>query len=71
MVFARKAQDPKSPYSQMMQMATAVSGKLMEHSSPPELVANLVVEAAKSKESESPLLALNTGVNTYFYSKKN
>ncbi len=48
MVFARKAQDPKSPYSRMMQMVGSVSDKLMENSSPPELVANLVVEAAVS-----------------------
>lgn len=57
MVFARKAQDPKSPYSQMMQMVTAVSGKLMENSSPPELVANLVVEAARSKTPNLRYLA--------------
>jgi NAD(P)-dependent dehydrogenase (short-subunit alcohol dehydrogenase family) len=46
MVMAKKAQDPDSPYSQLMQMAASVSGKLMENASPPELVADAVVEAA-------------------------
>lgn len=57
MVFAKRAQDPKSPYSQMMQMVAAVSDKLMENSSPPELVANLVVEAATSKAPNLRYLA--------------
>lgn len=57
MVFARKALDPKSPYSQMMQMVATMSEKLMENSSPPELVANLVVEAAMSKTPNLRYLA--------------
>jgi NAD(P)-dependent dehydrogenase (short-subunit alcohol dehydrogenase family) len=57
MVLAKKAQDPNSPYSQMMQMVGSVSAKLMENSSPPELVANAVVEAATTKAPNLRYLA--------------
>ena len=57
MVYAKRAQDPKSPYSQMMQMVASISDKLMENSSPPELVADMVVDAAKSNAPNLRYLA--------------
>ena len=47
-VFAKKAQNPNSPYSQMMQAISSTFSKLAENASPPELVANAVLEAATS-----------------------
>jgi NAD(P)-dependent dehydrogenase (short-subunit alcohol dehydrogenase family) len=47
MVIANKAQDPNSPYSNMMQIMSSTVGKrIEEYSSDPELVANVVLEAA-------------------------
>jgi NAD(P)-dependent dehydrogenase (short-subunit alcohol dehydrogenase family) len=46
MVLAKKAQDPKSPYSQLMQMMSSVVGKLYEQAPGADLVARVVVEAA-------------------------
>ena len=50
MVIARKAQDPNSPYSQMMQMMSSIRGKMLENASDADLVAKVVVEAATAKE---------------------
>jgi NAD(P)-dependent dehydrogenase (short-subunit alcohol dehydrogenase family) len=58
MVFAKKTQDQNSPYSQLMQMVGSVSAKLMENSSPPEIVASAVVEAATT---EAPNLRYTAG----------
>jgi len=46
MVLAKKAQDPKSPYSQLMQMMSSVVVKLYEGAPGAELVGKAVVEAA-------------------------
>ena len=49
MVIARKAQDPNSPYSQMMQMMSSIRGKMLENGSDANLVAEVVVEAQRLK----------------------
>ena len=49
MVIARKAQDPNSPYSQMMQMMSSIRGKMLENGSDANLVAEVVVEAERLK----------------------
>jgi NAD(P)-dependent dehydrogenase (short-subunit alcohol dehydrogenase family) len=57
MVIARKAQDPNSPYSQMMQMMSSIRGKMLENASDADLVAEVVVEAATAKEPNLRYLA--------------
>ena len=57
MVIARKAQDPNSPYSQMMQMMSSIRGKMLENASDADLVADVVVEAATAKEPNLRYLA--------------
>ncbi len=57
MVIARKAQDPNSPYSQMMQMMSSIRGKMLENGSDANLVAEVVVEAATAKEPNLRYLA--------------
>jgi NAD(P)-dependent dehydrogenase (short-subunit alcohol dehydrogenase family) len=46
MVIAKKAQDPTSPYSQMMQRIAASSNELAKNGSSAELVANVILDAA-------------------------
>lgn len=46
MVIAKKAQDPASPYSQMMQEIAASSNELAKNGSSAELVANVILDAA-------------------------
>lgn len=48
MVVARKAQDPGSPYSQMMQRMAGNWTYMFENGSPPELVSRAILEAATS-----------------------
>jgi NAD(P)-dependent dehydrogenase (short-subunit alcohol dehydrogenase family) len=50
MVIAQKAQNPSSPYSQMMQKMSSIRGRMIENASDTELVATVVVEAATAKE---------------------
>jgi NAD(P)-dependent dehydrogenase (short-subunit alcohol dehydrogenase family) len=57
MVIAKKAQDPNSPYSQMMQMISSIRGKMVENASDADLVASVVVEAATAKEPNLRYLA--------------
>jgi NAD(P)-dependent dehydrogenase (short-subunit alcohol dehydrogenase family) len=56
-VTAKKAQDPNSPYSQMMQMMSSIRGKMLENASDVDLVAEVVVEAATAKEPSLRYLA--------------
>jgi NAD(P)-dependent dehydrogenase (short-subunit alcohol dehydrogenase family) len=46
MVIAKKAQDPTSPYSQMMQRIAASSSELAKSGSSADLVANVILDAA-------------------------
>jgi NAD(P)-dependent dehydrogenase (short-subunit alcohol dehydrogenase family) len=46
MVVAKKAQDPTSPYSQMMQRIAASSSELAKSGSSADLVANVILDAA-------------------------
>ena len=46
MVIAKKAQDPTSPYSQMMQRIAASSNELSKSGSSADLVANVILDAA-------------------------
>ncbi len=59
MVIAKKAQDPNSPYSQMMiQMrSSSVRSRMVENASDADLVASVVVEAATAKEPNLRYLA--------------
>jgi NAD(P)-dependent dehydrogenase (short-subunit alcohol dehydrogenase family) len=58
MVIAQKAQDPNSPYSQMMQrMRSSIRSRMMENASDADLVAAVVVEAATAKEPNLRYLA--------------
>ncbi len=57
MVIAKRAQDPSSPYAQMMQAMGAILSKLVENGSDPALVANVVLEAAKSENPKLRYLA--------------
>lgn len=58
-VIARKAQDPNSPYAQMMQSIASSFNKFKENASSPELVAKIVVEAATSNSPNLRYLAGN------------
>ena len=58
MVIAQKAQDPNSPYSQMMQrMRSSIRSRLMENASDADFVAAVIVEAATAKEPNLRYLA--------------
>jgi NAD(P)-dependent dehydrogenase (short-subunit alcohol dehydrogenase family) len=57
MVIAQKAQDPNSPYSQMMQMMSSIRDKMLKNASDADLVAEVVVEAATAKEPNLRYLA--------------
>ena len=50
MVFAKKAQEPNSPYSQMMQRMGANWQSMVENGSSAELVARVVLDAITSKD---------------------
>ena len=56
-VIARKAQEPNSPYSQMMQMMSSNRDRMFENASDADLVAAVVVEAATAKEPNLRYLA--------------
>jgi NAD(P)-dependent dehydrogenase (short-subunit alcohol dehydrogenase family) len=56
-VIAHRAQDPNSPYSQMMQTMSSILGKMLENASDADLVAEVVVEAATAKEPNLRYLA--------------
>jgi NAD(P)-dependent dehydrogenase (short-subunit alcohol dehydrogenase family) len=50
MIFAKKAQDPNSPYSPMMQKMGTNWQAMLENGSPSELVAKVVLQAVLSKD---------------------
>jgi NAD(P)-dependent dehydrogenase (short-subunit alcohol dehydrogenase family) len=45
MLIAKKSQDPNSVYSHLLKVVNAASSKMAENASPPELIANAVLEA--------------------------
>jgi len=57
MVVAKKSQDPASAYLSMTRKMNDVLGQLMQNGSPPSLVANLVLQAAKSDNPNLRYLA--------------
>jgi NAD(P)-dependent dehydrogenase (short-subunit alcohol dehydrogenase family) len=57
MVFAKKAQDPNSPYSQMMQRMGGNWQYMMENGSSAELVAKVVLDAIASKDGNLRYIA--------------
>ena len=48
MVIAKKAQDPASPYSELMQKIMASTTELAKNASDAELVANIILDAASN-----------------------
>jgi NAD(P)-dependent dehydrogenase (short-subunit alcohol dehydrogenase family) len=69
MVVAKKAQDPTSPYSQMMQRIVASSNELAKNGSSADLTANVILDAATNP---SPRLRYLVGkdVEAWAASKK-
>jgi NAD(P)-dependent dehydrogenase (short-subunit alcohol dehydrogenase family) len=57
MILAKRAQNPSSPYSQMMQRMGASLEQLQKNASDPDLVANIVLQAAISQNPELRYLA--------------
>lgn len=57
MILAKRAQNPSSPYSQMMQRMGASFEQLQKNASDPDLVANIVLQAATSQNPELRYLA--------------
>jgi NAD(P)-dependent dehydrogenase (short-subunit alcohol dehydrogenase family) len=70
LVIAKKAQDPNSPYAQMMKSIASSFDKFKENASPPELVAKIVVEAATAKNPNLRYLA-GKDVEQWVSAKKN
>jgi NAD(P)-dependent dehydrogenase (short-subunit alcohol dehydrogenase family) len=70
MVIAKKAQDPNSPYSQMMQRIAASSNELAKNGSSAELVANVILDAATNPNPRFRYL-VGTDVEAWVASKKN
>jgi NAD(P)-dependent dehydrogenase (short-subunit alcohol dehydrogenase family) len=69
-VVAKKAQDPASPYSEMMQKIMANVSGLAKSASDPKLVANIVLEAASNPNPRLRYLA-GKDVESWAASKKN
>ena len=57
MVVAKKAQDPASPYSELMQKLMANASELAKNASDAELVANVIVDAASNPNPRLRYLA--------------
>jgi NAD(P)-dependent dehydrogenase (short-subunit alcohol dehydrogenase family) len=57
MILAKRAQNPSSPYSHMMQRIGASFEQLQKNASDPDLVANIVLQAATSQNPELRYLA--------------
>src|SRR5437868_2799182 len=57
MVIAKKAQDPNSPYSQMMQKVAANSNQMANNGSPVEVVSKVILEAVTNKNPNLRYLA--------------
>ena len=69
MVLAKRAQNPSSPYSQMMQQMGASIEQFQKTASDPDLVANIVLRAAISQNPELRYLA-GKDVEAWVESKK-
>jgi NAD(P)-dependent dehydrogenase (short-subunit alcohol dehydrogenase family) len=69
MVIAKKAQDPSSPYSQMMQRIAANSSKMAMNGSSVDVVAKVILEAVTSKNPNLRYLA-GKDVETWAANKK-
>src|SRR5215467_5678835 len=70
MVIARKSQDPKSSYSQIIQKMVTGLEELMKNGSPPDLVAKVVLDAAKNENPSLRYLAGND-VEQWLGTKRN
>ncbi len=70
LVVARKSQAPNSPYSQMMKKIANSFEELMKNSSPPDLVANVVLNAVKDENPSRRYLAGND-VEQWLGAKRN
>jgi NAD(P)-dependent dehydrogenase (short-subunit alcohol dehydrogenase family) len=57
MVIAKKAQDPSSPYSQMMQKIAANSSEMVKNGSPVDVVSKAILQAVTSKDPNLRYLA--------------
>ena len=67
---ARRAQDPASPYSDMMQKTMATMMELAKNASPVELVANAILDAATNPNPQLRYL-VGKDVESWATSKKN
>jgi len=70
MVVAKKAQDPASPYSELMQKIMANASELVKNASDAELVANVIVDAASNPNPRLRYLA-GKDVESWAAGKKN
>lgn len=70
MVIAKKSQDPKSPYSQIIQKMATGFEEMMKNGSSPELVAKVVLNAATNENPSLRYLAGND-VEQWLGSKRN
>jgi NAD(P)-dependent dehydrogenase (short-subunit alcohol dehydrogenase family) len=70
MATAKKAQDPASPYSELMQKIMASAGELAKNASSAELVANVVLDAASNPNPRLRYLA-GKDVESWAAGKKN
>ena len=59
LVIAKKSQDPNSPYSQIMQKIATGFEEMMKNASSPDLVAKVVLNAIRDKNSSLRYLAGN------------
>jgi hypothetical protein len=69
MVIAKKAQDPSSPYSQMMQRIQATSNEMVKNASSVDVVSKAILEAVTSKSPNLRYLA-GKDVETWALNKK-
>ncbi|MFZ0326947.1 MAG: SDR family oxidoreductase [Nitrososphaeraceae archaeon] len=70
MIIAKKSQDPKSPYSQIIQKMATGFEEMMKNRSSPELVAKVVLNAATNENPSLRYLAGND-VEQWLGSKRN
>jgi NAD(P)-dependent dehydrogenase (short-subunit alcohol dehydrogenase family) len=70
LIVAKKSQDPNSPYFQMMKKIANSFEQLMKNSSPPDLVANVVLKAVKDENPNLRYLAGND-VEQWLEAKRN
>jgi NAD(P)-dependent dehydrogenase (short-subunit alcohol dehydrogenase family) len=70
MIVGNRAQDPASPYSEMMQKIMASASELTKNASPAELVANIILDAASNPNPRLRYLA-GKDVESWAAGKKN